>query len=210
MQEGEERSIASGHSGTSLVARVSPSLFAFLAEDYAPECANDADECPAVVTGIPFGGTLLVAAGPANHRVTFAEDLAHVAVCARCRVAGIGARSEALNLHQGAHLTTRFAACSQVASRSGPASYHPSGTGARRRLSPSPSKHSHPSLYSLATSIFRWNGFFRRSGVCRRSEKPDESASPPALRRSAFRLSADAGVTSQTSHRFPLESTKVR
>jgi hypothetical protein len=77
-------------------------------------------------------------------------------------------------------------------------------------LSPSPSKHSHPSLYSLATSILRWNGFFRRSGVRRRSEKPVESTAPPALRRSALRLSADAGVTSQTSHRFPLESTKVR
>ncbi len=125
-------------------------------------------------------------------------------------VAGIGARSEALNLYQGAHLTTRFAAWSQVASRSGPASYHPSGIGARRRFSPSLSKHSHPSLYSLATSIVRWNGFFRRSGVCRRSETPVESATPLALRRSAFRLSADAGVTSQTSHRFPLESTKVR
>ena len=129
-----------------------------------------------------------------------------------CSLSGcrIGVRSEALNLHQGAHLTTRFAAWSQVASRSGPASYQPSGTGARRRLSPSPSKHNHPSLYSLATSIFRWKGFFRLSGVCRRSEKPVESAAPPALRRSALRLSADAGVTSQTSHRFPLESTKVR
>jgi hypothetical protein len=117
---------------------------------------------------------------------------------------------ESLNLYQGAHLTTRFAAWSHVASRSGPASYQPSGTGARRRLSPSPSKQSHPPLYSLATSMVRWNGLFRRSGVCRRSEKPVEPAAPPALRRSAFRLSEDAGVTSQTSHRFPLESTKVR
>jgi hypothetical protein len=118
---------------------------------------------------------------------------------------------EPLNLHHGAHLTTRLAAWSQVASRSGPASYQPCGTGARRRLSPSPSKQSHPPLYSLATSRFRWNGFFRRSGVRRRSEKPVESAAPPlALRRSAFRLSAESGVTSQTSHRFPLESTKVR
>lgn len=125
---------------------------------------------------------------------------------------GRSERAEPVNLYHGAHLTTRFAAWSHVASRSGPASYQPSGTGARRRLSPSPSKHSHPSLYSLATSRVRRNGFFRRSGVCRLSEKPAESPAPPPAvrRRSAFRLSADDGVTSQTSHRFPLESTNVR
>ena len=206
-----ERSLSSGCSGAPLVKSVSASLFAFPAEDDATERANDADERPAVVTGVPFGGPLLVAAGPANHRVAFAEHLAHLGhFVLAVRGAEIGA-FEPLNLYHGPHLTTRFAAWSQEANRSGPASYQPSGTGARRRFSPSASKQSHPALYSLATSRFRWNGLLRRSGVRRRSEKPGKSpAPPPAIRRSAFRLSADSGVTSQTSHRFPLESTKVR
>src|ERR1700686_1849311 len=81
VEDGEERSNASGCSGTSLVTSGNALLFAFTAEDYAPERANDADECPAVVTGITFGGALLVCAGPANHSVAFAEDLAHLGDC---------------------------------------------------------------------------------------------------------------------------------
>jgi hypothetical protein len=81
VEDAEERSIASGCSGTSLVTSGNALLFAFTAEDDAPERANDADECPAVVTRITFGGALLVAAGPANHSVAFAEDLAHLGDC---------------------------------------------------------------------------------------------------------------------------------
>jgi hypothetical protein len=71
-------SIASECSGTPLITRGGGLLFAFPAEDDATEGANDADERPAVVAGITFGRPLLVAAGPANHRVAFAEDLARL------------------------------------------------------------------------------------------------------------------------------------
>ena len=119
--------------------------------------------------------------------------------------------AENANLHYGPHFTTRLAACSHVDKRSGPACSHPSGTGARRRFSPSLSKHSQPSLNSLATTTWRRKGLRRRSGVWRRSANPPGvSASALLTRRSTLRLSAAAGVTSQTSHRFPLESVKVR
>src|SRR6266550_4227078 len=74
-----------------------------------------------------------------------------------------------LNLHYGPHLTTRLAACSQLDSRSGPTSGQPSGTGARRRFSPSLSKQSQPLLNSLATSTVRRKGLFLRSRLFRRS-----------------------------------------
>jgi len=126
----------------------------------------------------------------------------------------IGARrgSGSLNLYHGPHLTTRFAAWSSVDSRSGPASSQPGGTGASRLFSPSLSKQSHPLLYSLATSTFRRKGPLRRSGVRRRSAKPGNSSPrlAAAARRSTLRLSAAAGVTSQTSHRLPVESRNVR
>jgi hypothetical protein len=62
----------SGCSGTPLIAGGNALLLAFPACDDAAKRADDADKCPAVITGIPFRRTLLVAAGPANHRVTFA------------------------------------------------------------------------------------------------------------------------------------------
>ena len=116
------------------------------------------------------------------------------------------------NLYHGPHFTTRFAACSHVVKRSGPASYQPAGTGARRRFSPpSPSKHSQPWLNSLAIATLRRNGAFRRSGVCLRSEFAGRPSLPAAAAlRSALRLSAAAGVTSHTSHRLPVESRNVR
>src|SRR5438105_2298682 len=121
-------------------------------------------------------------------------------------------RFEPLNLCYSPHLTTRLAAWSHVESRSGPASCQPSGTGARRRFSPSLSKQSQPLLYSLATVTLRRNALLRRSGVRRRSAKPSKVSRAPAeaARRSTFLLSAAAGVTSHTSHRLPLESRKVR
>ena len=64
-------------SGAALGSRIRALLFALLAELYAAECADDADECPAITAGVAFRGALLVVAGPANHRVAFAEDLAH-------------------------------------------------------------------------------------------------------------------------------------
>ena len=91
VEEGEERSIASGCSGTPLVTGASALLFALTAEDDASECANDADECSTVITGIPFGSALLVTAGSANHRVAFAEDLAHWAVVVAAGLWEVGA-----------------------------------------------------------------------------------------------------------------------
>jgi len=124
---------------------------------------------------------------------------------------GTPERPGGLNLHQGPHLTTRFAACNQVARRSGPASSQPAGIGASLRFSPSPSKHSQPLLYSLATSMVLLKGLFRRSGVRRRSGIPSIPAGcARAARRSILLLSAAAGVTTHTSHRLPVESRKVR
>jgi hypothetical protein len=124
-----------------------------------------------------------------------------------------GALAAALNLHQGPHFTTRLALCSHVDILSGPASCQPSGTGASRRFSPSHSKQSQPLLYSLATATDRRNGPRLRSGVRRRSSAPTYglfAEAPAAVRRSIFRLSAAAGVTSHTSHRLPVESRNVR
>jgi hypothetical protein len=119
-----------------------------------------------------------------------------------------------LNLYQGPHFTTRLAACNHVDNRSGPASCHPSGTGASRLFSPSLSKHSQPWLNSLATVTLRWNGDRRLSGVLRRSRLPEYPSAlcelDAPVRRSTLRLSAAAGVTSHTSHRLPVKSRKVR
>jgi hypothetical protein len=62
----------SGCSGTPLIEGGNALLFAFAACDDTTERADDADKSPAVDTGITFRCTLLVTAGPANHRVTFA------------------------------------------------------------------------------------------------------------------------------------------
>jgi hypothetical protein len=67
----------SGCSSAPHVAGVDSLFLALPAEDDPSERANDADESPAVIAGIALGGALLVVAGPANHRVAFAEDLAH-------------------------------------------------------------------------------------------------------------------------------------
>jgi hypothetical protein len=128
------------------------------------------------------------------------------------RSPGMGAETAGvLNVYQGPHFTTRFAASSHVAIRSEPASSQPDGTGASRRFSPSLSKHSHPLLYSLATAAERRNRPLRRSGVRRRSRSPRYSEFPPVdARRSTFRLSAAVGVISHTSHRLPFVSRNVR
>src|SRR5712672_2421247 len=62
----------SGCSSTPLIAGGNALLLAFATSDDAAERADDADKRPAVLTGITFRRTLLIAAGPANHRVTFA------------------------------------------------------------------------------------------------------------------------------------------
>jgi hypothetical protein len=62
----------SGCSGTPLIAGGNALLLAFAASNGAAERADDADKRPAVFARITFGCTLLIAAGPANHRVTFA------------------------------------------------------------------------------------------------------------------------------------------
>ena len=67
-------------SGAALGHVICSLFFALPAILHAAKRADDADECAAVVAGITFGGTLLVAAGAANHRVAFAEDLAHMSI----------------------------------------------------------------------------------------------------------------------------------
>jgi hypothetical protein len=128
------------------------------AEFHAAKCADDADEGTAIRARVAFGGALLVPAGPAYHRIAFTQNLAHILASLAVRTSrgsdagahlgDFGIRREshlgALNLHQGAHFTTRLAAWSHVDSRSGPASFQPSGTGASRLLSPSLSKQSQP------------------------------------------------------------------
>jgi hypothetical protein len=47
-------------------------LFALLAVFLAPKSADDADEGSAIPARITLGGALLVAAGPADHRIAFA------------------------------------------------------------------------------------------------------------------------------------------
>jgi hypothetical protein len=64
-----------------LGTRIRAPLFALPAYLYTAECANDADEGPAIPAGVAFRRALLVVAGPANHRVAFAEDLAHSGDC---------------------------------------------------------------------------------------------------------------------------------
>ena len=71
------RGNAKAPSSTSLVARVGSLFLALLTVDYAAKRADDADEGAAIRARISFGRALLIAAGPANHRVAFAEDLAH-------------------------------------------------------------------------------------------------------------------------------------
>jgi len=172
--------------------------------------ADDANESSAVGARIALGRSLLVVARATDHCIPFAKSLGHQRdhqKSGECTSEGAGLG----NLHYGPHFTTRFAACSHIDSRSGPASCHPSGTGARRRFSPSLSKQSQPLLNSLDTTTCRWNGLRRRSGVCRRSASPPGVSAPSLLtRRSTFRRSAAAGVTSHTSHRLPPESVKVR
>jgi len=53
-------------------------LFALLAVFYPAKRANDADEGAAIRARVAFGRTLLVPAGPANHRIAFTKDLAHM------------------------------------------------------------------------------------------------------------------------------------
>ena len=186
-------------------------LLTFLAKLYAAKGADDTDEGSAISARIAFRSALLVSAGAADHRIAFAEHLGH-RVVSRVAIGTPGSDlSGPLNLYQGPHFTTRLAACSHVDNLSGPASCQPTGTGASRLFSPSVSKQSQPWLNSLATATLRWKGDLRLSGVLRRSRLP-ANASPldePA-RRSTFRLSAAAGVTSHTSHLLPVESRNVR
>ena len=60
-----------GPSSAPLVARVDSLFLAFLTVDYAAKRADDTDERTAVSARITFGGSLLVVAGAADHRVTF-------------------------------------------------------------------------------------------------------------------------------------------
>jgi hypothetical protein len=64
-------------SSAPLVARGGIFFVALFTHYYAAEGADDADEGSAIGAGVSFGRALLVVAGPANHRITFAEILAH-------------------------------------------------------------------------------------------------------------------------------------
>jgi hypothetical protein len=65
-------------SGTALGNGGRALLFALLAILDASKSADDADEGAAICARITLGGALLVPAGPAYHRIAFAEDLAHL------------------------------------------------------------------------------------------------------------------------------------
>jgi len=60
-----------------LVARIGALFRARPAQSYTAESADDADESSAVLAGISLGRALLITAGPANHGIAFAKDLAH-------------------------------------------------------------------------------------------------------------------------------------
>src|SRR6266480_2438386 len=124
----ESEESRSAGSGAPLVAGVGSLLGALLTQHHATESANDADEGPAVRARVPFGRALLVVTGATSHRVAFAENRGHCYDWYRREPKGFVFRT--VNLYYGPHLTTRFAAISQLARRSGPASLHPSGTGA--------------------------------------------------------------------------------
>ena len=65
-------------SGTALGNGGRALLFALLAKLDASKSADDADEGAAIRARITLGSALLVPAGPAYHRIAFAEDLTHL------------------------------------------------------------------------------------------------------------------------------------
>lgn len=83
--EGKNRT-ANARSGTALGQRICVLLSALPAGGHPAKSADDADECPTMVARVTFGGTLLVAAGPAYHRIPFAKQLAHGEVFCLVRV----------------------------------------------------------------------------------------------------------------------------
>jgi hypothetical protein len=73
-------------SGTTLGNGGRALLFALLAILDASKGADDADEGAAIRARITLGSALLVPAGPAYHRIAFAEDLTHVSTFFSVRV----------------------------------------------------------------------------------------------------------------------------
>jgi hypothetical protein len=74
---------AVGISGAALGRRIGAFFPALVAEFYPAKRADDADERAAIRARVAFGRALLVPAGPANHRIAFTEDLAHISICSR-------------------------------------------------------------------------------------------------------------------------------
>jgi hypothetical protein len=71
---------ASAGSGAALGRLIRVLFFALIAVFYPAKRADDADERSAIRARVALGRALLVPAGPANHRIAFTKDLAHVSV----------------------------------------------------------------------------------------------------------------------------------
>lgn len=80
--------------------RIGRSLLALPAEFHAAKCADDADEGTAIRARIAFGGALLVPAGPADHRIAFTQNLAHILASLAVRISED--RTRALTLETSA------------------------------------------------------------------------------------------------------------
>ena len=118
-----------------------------------------------------------------------------------------GTSSSSLGSQVGPHLTTRLAIRSHSATWLSLALIQFTGTGARRRFSPSLAKQSQPALYSDATAP-RPPGFVRLSPSTRCSIR--NTAFSIGDRRSILRRSMDDGCTIHTSHTRPRASRNVR
>jgi hypothetical protein len=99
------------HSSTAASLWINALFFALPAIDDSAKRADDAEERPAIDARVALGRTFFVSARSANHRVSFAERLAHGWILFAVREnGGAGFWLEMLNLYHGPHFTTRFAA----------------------------------------------------------------------------------------------------
>jgi hypothetical protein len=93
--------------GGELDARSGVGCFAAAAKYHAAKRTNDAEERPAVDAGIAFRCALFVAARPANHRVSFAENLAHTSLSVAVRGRRDAAADRISGIYIRAHISQR-------------------------------------------------------------------------------------------------------